>query len=167
VSPKTTTTNNTSPFATLASTMGKTTIDPETETEHNQGEGNDDQEITINGKATALESTTRPIFHVNSLSKSWHYDTSNSASSKSAPNTPKIKSQSQPVSRRASVDDIHFQHIPSHQETHNYSFKNSVLIPAAKWAYLPISKIRGLTSSSIKNTPLHEEYLILLKDYQN
>ena len=64
--------------------MGKTTIDPETETEHNQGEGNDDQEITINGKATALESTTRPIFHVNSLSKSWHYDTSNSASSKSA-----------------------------------------------------------------------------------
>lgn len=50
VSPKTTTTNNTSPFATLASTMGKTTIDPETETEHNQGEGNDDQEITINGK---------------------------------------------------------------------------------------------------------------------
>ena len=58
------------------------------------------------------------------------------------------------------MDDIHFQHIPSHQETHNYSFKNSVLIPAAKWAYLPISKIRGLTSSSIKNTPLHEEYLI-------
>lgn len=162
VSPKTTTTNNTSPFATLASTMWKTTIDPETETEteHNQGEGNDDQEITNNGKATALESTTRPIFHVNSLSKSWHYDTSNSASSKSAPNTPKIKSQSQPVSRRASVDDIHFQHIPSHQETHIYSFKNSVLIPAAKWAYLPISKIRGLTSSSIKNTPLHEEYLI-------
>ncbi|CAX44823.1 PI4-kinase, putative [Candida dubliniensis CD36] len=163
-------TNNTSPFATLSSNMEKKTIDPETEHHHHHqhqdnGNGNEDKGTTINGKVGTLlseqEANNRPIVHVNSLSKSWHYDTSNSASSKSAPNTPKIKSRSQPVSRRASVEDIHFQHIPSHHETHNYSFKNSVLIPAAKWAYSPISKMRRSTNPSItNNSQIHEEYLI-------
>ena len=54
---------------------------PETETnQHNQGEGMMKTRNHQQRKTTALEHTTRPIFHVNSLSKSWHYDTSNSSS---------------------------------------------------------------------------------------
>lgn len=67
-----------------------------------------------------------------------------------------LQSHSQPLSRRASVDEMR---LPSHQARLNFSnFRESFLIPAAKWAYLPISKIRRATQTVVPDPK--EEYNI-------
>ncbi|RCK56070.1 Phosphatidylinositol 4-kinase LSB6 [Candida viswanathii] len=99
--------------------------------------------------------------HKNLLSHSWHYASYNvphtptKNDTGSSPSTPLLQSRSQPVSRRASVDDMR---LPSHQEKPNFNFRKSFLIPAAKWAYLPISKIRRATQTIVPDPD--EQYVI-------
>lgn len=126
--------------------------------ELSQHENNNNNEEVVVSPVTPKRDTP----HKNLLSHSWHYasynvpHTPSKNDNSSTPSTPLLQSHSQPVSRRASIDEMR---LPSHQERLNFSnFRKSFLIPAAKWAYLPISKIRRATQTVIPDP--NEEYNI-------